>query len=145
MNEIELLEKARAGENLSRADKLALLRHLELTTDLTRAEMAQLLRTSERNVYRMLAEIRRELAEEARKEELLGRLRATYERVRSGLLSEIRSLPEGQRWRVWKALWEMEREYAETIAPLKLEEQLKELEELFHALQNTSSIPIATH
>ena len=145
MNEIELLEKARAGESLSRADKLALLRHLELTTDLTRAEMAQLLKTSERNVYRMLAEIRRELAEEARKEELLGRLKATYERVRSGLLSEIRSLPEGQRWRVWKALWEMEREYAETIAPLKLEEQLKELEELFHALQNVSSIPIATH
>ena len=144
MREAELLARAEAGKALSKDDRLRLLWYLETSTDMARAEMAQLLRCSDRHVYRLLIRVREQMATEVRREELLGRLAAGYERAKAGLLQEIRALPPGKRWRAWKGLWDIETGYVSLAASLTLEARVKDLEEAIarvHANGNAQKTP----
>lgn len=137
MDEITLLEQAKQGHYPQGDDRLHLLLHLETSTDMTRSEMATLLGVSERHVYRLLIKARKRLQEAIDSESLIGRMCAAFERSKTGILTEIRSLESGKKWRLWKVLWDMERDFAQSISALSLEKRIEELEDLIdHASQN---------
>jgi len=118
--ELDLLDRAQAGEKLSRADREHLLAHLEFNSLMDRAEMAELLQVAERTIYRMLKRLRTEMAREASIAEVVSRFSASYLKIRAAMLKEIRSLPDGKRMHGLKSLWDLEVDFARTFLPQRL-------------------------